>query len=130
MEHAAILRRKTAPNLPVPKPVAAFVDLVMESWRADGGEPDIGTRLPAWLEELGFTIESTRPLVHIVQPTDELWHWPAAFVRVGLQRLVGLGQVTEARAQTLLAGIEACERRPGVRLATPGVLEIVARRAA
>ena len=29
-----------------------FVRVVMESWRADGGEPDIGLDLPGWLDEL------------------------------------------------------------------------------
>ncbi len=39
---------------PRSRDIEEFVSAVMESWRADGGEPDIGLDLPIWLEELGF----------------------------------------------------------------------------
>jgi hypothetical protein len=34
----------------------------MKSWRATGGEPDIGLDLPRWLEELDFDIRELRPI--------------------------------------------------------------------
>jgi hypothetical protein len=45
-----------------------FVRLVMESWRASGGEPDVGLNLPRWLDETGFQILSLRPILDIVAP--------------------------------------------------------------
>lgn len=41
--------------------IEEFVQGVMASWRADGGEPDIGLDLLGWLAELGFTTTSLRP---------------------------------------------------------------------
>jgi hypothetical protein len=68
-----------------------FVRVVMESWRRDGGEPDIGLGLPHWLNELGFTIQSVQPIIEVVSPSTFVWQWPLSFVRSGLRRLVVLG---------------------------------------
>src|SRR5205085_1389592 len=40
---------------------AGFVSEVMASWRAGGGEPDIGLTLPGWLDELGFDVRDLVP---------------------------------------------------------------------
>ncbi len=103
-----------------------FVRTVMESWRAEGGEPDIGLDLPHWLEELGFEIRSLAPMIDVVGPSSFVWQWPKAFVRVGLQRLVDLGRLTAARAQTIAEAFAACEAAPHTLMITPAVLEIVA----
>jgi SAM-dependent methyltransferase len=105
-----------------------FVRVVMESWRASGGEPDIALELPAWIESLGGDVVSLRPIMHAVGPADPVWAWPKAFIDVNLRRLVELGVLTRARAGELSDGIGACERMPGTRMITPAVLEIVARR--
>ena len=105
-----------------------FVAAVMASWRADGGEPDIGLRLPEWLTDLGFEITSTRSLVHVVPPDDPIWEWPAAFVHAGTQRLAALGALTADRAEEIRRACDAAARRPGVRLITPAVLEVIARK--
>jgi SAM-dependent methyltransferase len=103
-----------------------FVALVMRSWRADGGEPDAGAWLPSWLEELGFVVATTRPLVEIVTPQDSMWEWPAAFLRVGIQRLVALGHLSQDRATAIVRALEEASRQPGIRMCTPGVAEIIA----
>jgi SAM-dependent methyltransferase len=105
-----------------------FVRIVMESWRAGGGEPDIALDLPGWLEELGCGIVSARPIVHIAGPSDPVWEWPKAFIDVNLLRLVELGLLPAARAGAIKAAFDARERAPGTRMITPAVLEIIARR--
>src|SRR5262249_22326524 len=74
--------------------VEEFVQVVMESWRADGGEPDIGLNLPRWLEELGFTIHSTQPIIDVVPAKSFIWQWPRTFLLAGLRRLAELGHVS------------------------------------
>jgi len=104
----------------------AFVDAVTRSWRASGGEPDIGLDLPRWLVELGFEIEHVRPHVHVAAPRDDWWQWPKTFVDIGMRRLLDLGAVTEAEATRMSAAFSAAESTPGTYLITPAVLEIVA----
>jgi SAM-dependent methyltransferase len=105
-----------------------FVAEVMASWRAGGGEPDIALELPRWLEALGFQLLSVRPISEVARPGGFLWEWPAAFVAVGLDRLVALGRVAPARAEEMRRSFDEAGRAPGGFLVTPTVLEIVARK--
>lgn len=105
-----------------------FVTAVMASWRATGGEPNIALQIPRWLEELGFEVRSTRPLIDVVTPDDPRWMWPASFVGVGCRRLVDLGVISAARADAILRAFEDFQSSPGARIITPAVLEIVAKR--
>jgi SAM-dependent methyltransferase len=104
-----------------------FVAEVMTSWRAEGGEPDVGRTLTRELDAAGFAIE--RALVHaeLVAPADPLWRWPIAYVEVGAERFVELGQMTRAEADELIGAVRAAEARPETRMVTPTVLELVAR---
>ena len=114
--------------LPRSAEMEEFVRAVMASWRESGGEPDIGLALPAWLRELGFEIRSLRPILDVVSPASEIWQWPRTFLQVGLKRLVALGRLSQARAQSIRESFEAREAAPHTLMATPAVLEIVAGR--
>jgi ubiquinone/menaquinone biosynthesis C-methylase UbiE len=103
-----------------------FVREVMASWREHGGEPDIARRLPAWLAEAGLELREMRAITEAARPSDPLWAWPDAFVRVGLQRLVDLGRVDAARAEQVWGAFRESQSSPGAFLLTPAVLEIVA----
>jgi len=106
--------------------VEEFVRAVMASWRDQGGEPDIAMSLPRWIEELGFAVRSIRPIIDIV-PVDHLsWAWLRAFIEVGRRRLVELGYLSESRSGAIWRGFAEFESTPNARMATPGVLEIVA----
>jgi SAM-dependent methyltransferase len=109
---------------PVPS-FEEFVSAVMASWREQGGEPDIARSLPGWFEDAGAQVVSLRPIVEVVTPADEFWQWPAAFVYSGLDRLVEIGRLDAARADTMRAQFAAASVRPGVRMVTPMVLELV-----
>ena len=104
----------------------AFVQAVMKSWRANGGEPDIALDLVRWMGALGFRIRETRPLIDAVTPSNYVWQWGAAFVHNGLARLTDLGYFTREEAARIEASFEAAEARPDTVMVTPGVLEIIA----
>lgn len=105
-----------------------FVAHVMASWRASGGEPDIALQLPALLAAAGFTVRFAAPRIFCVSPADHVWHWPASFISVNLQRLLELGRVDEAWVATVRREFTAAESRAGSLMLTPMVLEIVAER--
>jgi SAM-dependent methyltransferase len=113
-------------SLPPSPLLEEFVTATIDNWRASGGEPNIGPRVPRWLEDLGFEIESVRPLIFVVDPNDFMWRWPTSYLEVGLERFVELGVLDEARAATIRAGIK--ELSSGARMITPGVLEVIARK--
>jgi SAM-dependent methyltransferase len=105
-----------------------FVRVVIETWRAAGGDPDIGLNLGAWLEELGFTIERYEPILQVISPADAAWQWPQAFIEVGLRRLVDIGAYTAERAAAVLDVVRAHKASPHARMLQPVVGEIVARK--
>jgi SAM-dependent methyltransferase len=103
-----------------------FVRTVIKSWRASGGEPDVGMDLPRWLEEFRFEVRSLRPLIEVITPAEFFWQWPKTFLQVGLDRLVNLGHLDIDRARAVAAAVAKREAEPGTFMITPAVLEIIA----
>ncbi|HSE40989.1 MAG TPA: methyltransferase domain-containing protein [Acidobacteriota bacterium] len=103
-----------------------FVRVVMETWRNEGGEPDIGLSLPVWLKELGFNIVSMKPIIDVISPSSFTWQWPKTFIQSGVRRLVSLGSIDQERAEKILNSFAASEKDPKTLMITPGVLEIIA----
>jgi SAM-dependent methyltransferase len=114
---------RVAPRSPE---IEEYVRVVMESWRANGGEPDIGLDLPRWLAELGFAVQTLHPIIDVVPASNFVWQWPAAFIQVGLRRLVNLGHLTADRALAISQALAASEAAPHTLMVTPALLEIIA----
>ncbi len=114
---------RVAPRSPE---IEEYVRVVMESWRATGGEPDIGLDLPRWLAELGFAVQTLHPIIDVVPASNFVWQWPAAFIQVGLRRLVDLGHLTVDRAREIAEALAASEAAPHSLMVTPALLEIIA----
>ena len=113
-------------TLPPDPDVERFRSLVMQSWRDNGGEPDVALRLPGWLEAQGLEIVEARPLIHAVRKGDFLWEWPASFMASGARRLAELGYVGAEESERLAT---ALDRLPeGSWMTTPLVLEVIARK--
>jgi SAM-dependent methyltransferase len=112
--------------IPRRPPLESFVAEVMASWRATGGEPDIARLLPDLLRTGGFDVRSVRPLVFAAHPGEPMWRWPAAFARVGGDRLRALGRVDDQWVDGVVNALSAAEREPGSIMLTPLVLEIIA----
>ncbi len=124
--HEYLDYRAWAISPPCP-PHARFVEQVISSWRAEGGEPDVGRYLTGYLLAEGFRVESARVHAEFIEPADPLWAWPMAYVATGAARFVELGLMSAAEAGELAAAVRAAEARPETRMLTPPVLELVAR---
>lgn len=105
-----------------------FVSIVMDSWRASGGEPDIALELPRWLADAGFDIIGLKPIIDIVPRSNFVWEWPTSFIEVGIRRLVDLGRLTADRGRAIVEAIKERGNQPHQMMITPAVLEIIARR--
>jgi ubiquinone/menaquinone biosynthesis C-methylase UbiE len=103
-----------------------FVQVVMKSWRANGGEPDIALDLSVWLGEMQFEIRELRPIVDVVPRTSFKWQWPRSFLLTYPQRLVKLGHLTQEQAEEIVVALEKAEAAPNAYMVTPAVLEIIA----
>lgn len=103
-----------------------FVRTVMETWRASGGEPDIGLELPRWMSELGLRVTSLRPIVDVISPSSFIWEWPKSFIEVGLARLIDLGRISSDDARRVIEEFARLSAAEESLMITPAVLEIVA----
>lgn len=112
--------------LPDNPAIEDFKRLVVEDWRASGGEPDIGRFLPALLPAAGFRIRSMQPIVETVRKGDLVWQWPTTWVRNYPSHLVDAGKVDQAWADRVTGVLDAAEGDPNAVIVTPMVLEIIA----
>lgn len=114
---------RMAPRRPL---LEEFVGHVMGSWREAGGEPDVALQLPSLLEGNGFRVTHLEPIAWVLAPKDRAWRWLASYLETGPQRLKELGRVDDAWIAALHAELREAEARPGQRMMTPTVLEILA----
>jgi ubiquinone/menaquinone biosynthesis C-methylase UbiE len=109
-----------------PRPLMErFKEHVVESWRASGGEPDIGLHLPDLLTNHGLTVRSITPHIFCLRPNDYMWQWPATFIESYPDRLQELGVVDEKFGADLKNELADAEKTNSPML-TPLVLEVVA----
>ena len=106
----------------------SFVEQVIASWRANGGEPDIGALLPSLLKDAGLRVIDIRPRVVTISPNDYAWQWPASFIESGLSRLQELGRVTGEWADSVRKEFAESEADPTIICITPLFAEIIARK--
>jgi SAM-dependent methyltransferase len=103
---------------------------VMASWRARGGEPNIGLPLLGWIPEVGLEVTGVRAIVEVAAPGSARWEWLRQFAELAIPRLVELGEVSAERGGELAAGWTAFTGRKGIHMVAPALLEIVAVRRA
>ena len=111
------------PSLPHHGP---FRDLVVQTWRESGGEPDAGPVVIALLRKNGFRIRSVQPLIFCVRPTEYMWQWAAEFVDNYLPRLQDAGRIDQAFVDKLREELAHAEAGADSTMITPLVLEIIA----
>lgn len=112
--------------IPHSETFSKFVEEVMASWRATGGEPDIVNKLIPMLKPAGLNPVSVRPLVSVIGPAHFTWQWPASFLGSGSRRLVELKRITPEYAQRIQADFHILEKNPAALMVTPLVVEIIA----
>ena len=106
----------------------SFVNEVVDSWRASGGEPDVALSFPTLFRAAGLRTIEAHPRVLIVSPKDYAWQWPASFIEIHLARLRELGRVTSDWTDAVRREFREAESDPMTLLITPMFLEIIARR--
>lgn len=105
-----------------------FVDEVVANWRSSGGDPDAGHMIPHWLSEMGLSLETVRPHIEVIAPDDPMWAWPESFFHLHIDRLLELKRITAADASDMRSAFARDAGRPGARMVTPLVVEIIARK--
>jgi len=99
---------------------------VHASWRAHGGDPDIGCRLPGLLHRAGFEVKEINPLLRLARPGSPLWDWPDTFFDIYLPALVKMRLITPAHERAFRREWAGRSRDPGAFFTSPPMVEIIA----
>lgn len=99
---------------------------VLSSYAAVGANPEVGKVLPKLLEDAGFEVVEIRPLVRIAQPGDPLWHWPDAYFKSYLPRMVDAGHMTRDEMATVLRDWQDAGDADHAYFMSPSQVEILA----
>jgi SAM-dependent methyltransferase len=99
---------------------------VHKSWRARGGDPDVGSRLPGLLLRAGFEIREMKPLLRLARPGSPLWSWPDTFFDIYLPNLVKMRLLTPAQERAYRREWAKRCADPGAFFSSPPMIEIIA----
>jgi ubiquinone/menaquinone biosynthesis C-methylase UbiE len=102
------------------------IDVVVRQWRASGGDPGVGARLPALMADAGLEVLSITPVHRVARPGEVLWQWPRTFFANYLPSLVASGAMAKEERAAFDAAWQAAEAHPGGFFATPPMLEVLA----
>ena len=97
------------------------------AWRAGGGDPDVGQRLPALFEEHGLQLDHVRSHVRVARGGESMFAWPNTWWRTFAPKLVAMGELAQASCDQLIADLERVEAGDGF-LQCPPVYEFHATR--
>lgn len=115
-----------APSRPMQQ---EFARQVMKGWRAAGGEPNVAQPVMRLLEERGFRVRERIPRIYCLRPSDDMWQWPASFIKIHLEQQTAQGAIEASWAAAVRQEFRAAEGDPASLLVTPLVLQIVAEKA-
>jgi len=110
---------------------AAFdrmVAAVQEMWRANGGDLDVMSRVPAMFERAGLEVVEIHPVSRVARPGSPGWDWPIDFFRGFLPRVVEAGLMTAGEVDELWADWGARREDPAAFLALPPLVDVIGER--
>ena len=97
------------------------------AWRAAGGDPDVGARLPAIFARHGLHLDHVRAHVRVARGGESMFAWPDTWWRTFAPKLVAMGELEQADCDELLADLDRVGAGEGF-LQCPPVYEFVATR--
>jgi SAM-dependent methyltransferase len=110
---------------PPSRAVERVFAVVADSFRAHGGNPNVGMDLPAHLTAAGLEVRGIRPLVRVGRPGTALWEWPRTFFQVFLPTQVAAGTLTAAEHAAFWEAFDAATF-----FTSPPMVEVIATKGA
>jgi SAM-dependent methyltransferase len=111
---------------PESKAFNRFMTIVSGAWNEQGGDTQVGMKLPALLAKHGLIPKEIRPLHRMARPNSQLWRWPAIFIETYAPKLVEEGRLTEQEHMALVRDWEDRTNNPNSFFCSPPMIEIIA----
>lgn len=111
--------------IPQSEPLEEFVELVIAKWKDSGGETDIARQMPDLVRGAGLTVESVKPIIFTMSPSEASWQWPSRFIRNQVPLYVNSGVLSTRESDLLLQELERATNDPNSIMVSPLVLEVI-----
>jgi len=98
----------------------------LKSFQGMDGEINIGRRLPAIFENLGFKVNSIRKMNKLGTTNDLEWHWPKTFFNIYLPKVKEMGLIDQQTMEAALSDFEELEKIKGSNFMGPSMIEVIA----
>lgn len=98
---------------------------VASSFRAHGGNPEVGMDIPGHMQAAGLAVRSIRSLTRVGRPGTALWEWPRTFFRIFLPTLVADGSLSAPEVAEFWADYDARSADPAAFFTSPPMVEVI-----
>lgn len=105
---------------------STIIRAVGKSWRDQGGDPDVMSRLPAMLRKHGFEVTHLALDGRVARPSTTIWHWPDSFWAVFVPRLEKMGYITTSQREAFFKVWAEASSNPDCFMQLPPVFDLVA----
>ena len=102
------------------------VAATMQSWKQNGGDPDVMGRVPRMLSEHGFSVDSVRSHQRVARGKDAMFAWPDTWWRTFAPKLVAMGLLAASNYEQLLRDLETVRGSETDWVQCPVVYEVIA----
>ena len=122
--------RGTLRMVPEPPEWSDFLQADLAFFASEGGDANIGARLPALYRAAGLDVVDVTPTIKIGRPGSPEWDWMSTYFLGILARYGKLRPFTSAKAASLRRHWLGAARRQTSLLISPTVLDVVGRKPA
>jgi SAM-dependent methyltransferase len=120
--------RGTLRMVPEPAEWDDFLQADLAFFASQGGDANIGARLPALYERVGLDVVDVTPTTKVGRPGSLEWDWMSTYFLGILARYGKFRPFTSARAESLRRHWLAAARRRTSLLISPTVVDVVGRK--
>lgn len=120
--------RRTFTLVPLPRDWENFIQADLAFFASQGGDANIGARLPELFDRAGLTTVEVTPTIKSGGPRSAVWRWLSAYFLGVLDRLAGLPPFDAAQARRLRKQWLAAAERPESLMVAPMVIDVVGRK--
>jgi len=120
--------RDTFGMIPLPTEWPDFIAADKGFFATEGGDANIGARLPGMYRKAGLDLVEITPTIKIARPGDAAWSWMTTYFFGVMDRYAGTPPFTKAKAARLKRHWKAVEADPTSLMVAPTVLDVVGRK--
>jgi SAM-dependent methyltransferase len=120
--------RGTMSMVPMPEEWEAFLQADRAFFATEGGDVNIGARLPTMYRDAGLTVDEVTPTIRVGHPGSAAWRWMSDYFLGVMDRYAQFPPFSKSAGDRLRAKWLAAGREKTSMLVGPTVLDVVGRK--